>query len=128
MAIYRNIDDFTAGNTYAIIRNTTPASNGFDLPSDAWFTVKNNLTDNDSMAVLQVHITTSGTVNGLITINPDNSSVLTFISLVTNSYNMQPLGTFFYDIKIKMLPSGYVYTLETGKLFTTEGVTTLPSS
>lgn len=128
MPIFRILDDFTAGNTYALIRALNPASNGIDTPSDAWFTTKTNLTDNDAMAQFKIHITVSGTANGQIVVNPDNSATLTFIVNVVDSYNMLQLSTFFYDVKIKMVPTGYVYTLESGKLFTNEGVTTLPSS
>lgn len=128
MPILRILDDFTAGNTYALIRALNPASNGIDTPADAWFTAKTNLTDNDAMAQFKIHITVSGTSNGQIVVNPDNSASLTFIVNVVDSYNMPSLETFFYDIKVHMVPTGYVYTLEVGKLFTTEGVTTLPSS
>jgi hypothetical protein len=128
MATLRIIDDFTAGTTYAVVRTVNAPSNGIDSPSDAWLTVKTNMTDNDAMSQFKIHITASGTGNGLIVVNADRSSTLNFIVNVSDSYNMAPLSTFFYDIKIKMLPTLYVYTLETGKLFTTESVTNLPSS
>ena len=128
MPILRIIDDFTAGNTYAFVRSVNAPSNGIDTPSDAWLTVKANLSDNDSMAQFKLHITTTASANGQIVVNSDNSSTLNFVVNVSDSYNMAPSSTFIYDIKVKMLPTGYVYTLETGKLFTTEGVTTLPSS
>jgi hypothetical protein len=128
MPILRIIDDFTAGNTYAIVRTINAASNGIDSPSDAWFTVKSSLAHNDAMAAMQIHVTTVTGPNGVITVNSDRSATLTIISMVSDSYNMAPLGTFMYDIKIKMSPTGYVYTLETGKLFTSEGVTSLPST
>jgi hypothetical protein len=128
MPVYRNIDDFTPGNTYAVIRSVNAPSNGTDSPSEAWLTVKSNLTDNDSMAAMQIHITTSPTSNGVVTVNADRSATLTFVCLISDSTNLTSIGTYLYDIKVKMLPSSYAYTLEAGKFFTTERVTTLPST
>lgn len=118
MPYYRYIDDFCIGNTYRLYRylDSTPGNSPI---TDAWLTIKESVTDPDSDALIQLHITVSGTSNGAVVIANDLSAQVQFIILPSDSssagFNMN--STYYYDIKIK-LQTAEEYTLETGKLFT----------
>lgn len=127
MPTFRIIDDFVPGTTYGLMRTLNASTNG-DIPELAWFTAKTNMSDNDSMAQFKIQINTTPSEYGSIVVNADLTSVLTFIVGVSDSYNMTPYSTYFYDIKIQMSPSDYVYILESGKLLANAVITQLPSS
>lgn len=117
MPIYRYIDNFSPNDTYRLVRDLDPLDSGAAL-TDAWFTVKENITDNDSMAKVNMHITVIGTNDGFINNYADATSQLTFTFTTSGQNNLLSQKTYFYDINIKA-SSGETYTVEEGKLFTT---------
>jgi hypothetical protein len=120
MPVYRNIDDFTAGDSYTLIRSMDILNSGA-LIQDGWLTVKNYTSDNDSMALMNLHITGSGTSNGYINNYPDGTSRLYFTIVPTDSQLLQPLQTYYYDICIRSA-ADEKFTVEEGKFFTTRYV------
>ena len=121
MPVYRNIDDFTAGDTYTIIRNLDPLATGAPI-TDAWFTVKQNLTDNDAMALISSHITAAGSQYGYIINSGIGATQITFTVTPALSDTLTTQATYFYDICIVASQTGESYTVEEGKLFTTRYV------
>jgi|WetSurSiteA1Bulk_404760.scaffolds.fasta_scaffold13386_3 hypothetical protein len=123
MPTYRYIDDFTPGDTYRVLRQIDAVASG--IVTEAWFTVKTNVTDNDSMAKVNLHITTTPAASGYVVNNLDGTTDLSFIVQPTDSYLMSPLLTFYYDIVVKT-SSAEIYTVEEGRLFTTRYIRQVP--
>jgi hypothetical protein len=117
MPIYRQIDDFSPRDTYTLIRDIDPLDNGGTV-TDAWLTVKKNVTDNDSMAKINMTISVSGLSQGTINNYPDGSSQITFIFTPSLGLELLPRETYYYDINIKTSINEF-YTVEEGKFFTT---------
>jgi len=120
MPVYRYIDDFTAADSYTVIRSMDPLNSNQPITS-AWFTVKSSTTDNDSMALINVVITTITTTPGFVNNYPDGTALLTFYIQPPLSEKLQPSQTYYYDICIASATDER-YTVEEGKLFTTRYV------
>jgi len=117
MPTYRRINSFIPGDTNYCIRELPSVPNQ-EVLTDAWWTVKDNYTDADSLAEFSVHITPYTTVSGIgeITNNADGSVQLRFIALPIVSQFMTPNETFYFDVRV-LSNVGNVYTLELGELF-----------
>ena len=122
MSSIRQIYNFPPGDTYSIIRDIDALAYG--VPSEGWFTVKTQTYQNDSQAALQIHVVTSGINGSTLNVYPDGTSQITFYVVAGQSLNMLPNNTYYYDIQIKT-SIGEVFTLEEGRLFTTNTVTQL---
>lgn len=120
MAAYRYIDDFSSGDTYILDRYITTLS-GYNLISDAWWTVKEATNVSDANAEFSLHVTTSGSTHGQI-IKTNDYTQLHFIASSSDTTPLYGLETYFYDIQVK-LSNDYLYTIEVGKLFTYNTVT-----
>jgi hypothetical protein len=116
MATYRYLDDFTTGDTYMLIRMVPYVPEGFFI-EEAWWTVKESMTDTDAESMFSLCITLSGSANGEVTNYPDGTSRLRFIAQPSNSLMMSPSSTYYYDVHVN-LSSGDKYQLEYGKIFT----------
>lgn len=123
MPTYRYIDDFTPGDTYRVLRQIDAVASG--IVNEAWFTVKTNVTDNDAMAKVNLHITLTPATAGYVVNNEDGTTDLSFIVQPTASNTMSPSLTYYYDIVVKT-SSTEVYTVEEGKLFTTRFIRHVP--
>ena len=121
MPIYRNLDDITAGDSYSLIRDIDPLDDGAII-TDAWFTVKEHLEDNDAMAKINMHITPTSSTNGYINNYSDGTgSRLTFTVTPSVASVLGPTQTYFYDVCIVSATSA-AYTVEEGKVYTTQYV------
>jgi hypothetical protein len=121
MSTYRNIDDFSPKDTYKLVR-TIPSTPDDSSITDAWWTVKEDPTDPDSNAMFSLHITPTESDSGQVFNYTDLTAQLSFIVQPTDSTLMDGVATYYYDIQVKLL-NDEVYTIETGKLFTTRTVT-----
>jgi hypothetical protein len=121
MPLYRYIDDFTIGDTYKLIRNITQVPDEA-LITDAYWTVKAELTDPDESALFQIHINIATSDNGVILGYADGSWSLQFTVTPEDSLLMDSAKTYYYDVHVN-LNNGEKYKLENGKLFTDQNVT-----
>ena len=119
MITYRQIDDFSIGDTYKLTRTTDAYAS---TVSAAFLTIKSDLGLADQDAEIAISISETGTANGQVINNVDGTATLNFIIVPTASYMMDRLATYLYDIHLN-LTSGEKYQIEQGKLFTTGSVT-----
>lgn len=124
MATFRNIDDFSPGKTYKLVRDIGAQGDGSTL-SEARFTVKSSITLPDSSASIAARVTLSVTASGGCYNYSDGSMAANFTISPTTTKLMRPNETYYYDIQVTM-NTGDIYTIETGKLFTLTTVTNLP--
>ena len=123
MPTYRYIDDFCLGDNYRLYRT-------LDIPpdnspvSEAWWTLKERTSDPDDTAVMQIHITTSGSSIGAVINNLDGTVLLKFTPTPTQTTFSSDTdnATYFYDIQVQ-LADGEIYTLEIGKVFLMDTIT-----
>jgi hypothetical protein len=121
MPVYRNIDDLTAGDSYTLIRDLDPLDSGAII-TNAWFTVKERLEDNDAMAKINLSITVNASASGFINNYLDGSgSRLTFTITPPMAAVLSPSETYFYDI-CALSATAQAFTVEIGKLYTTQYV------
>lgn len=115
MSDYRNIDDFSIGDTYKLIRILDSVPDN-QVITDAYWTVKPDIS---APSIFQLHITQYTTASGIgeITNYADGTVRLQFIANPSLSNAMNYNTTYYYDIHINLY-SGEKYSLELGKLFT----------
>jgi hypothetical protein len=123
MAIkHATIRDQTAGDAFSVLRAVPGLPAGRTL-AKAWLTIKQNKTDPDAAAKLQLDITTAPTSEGQIT---DATGVapgaLTFTITAAQSAAIGAARRFYYDVQIK-LDNGEIATLELGTLQLDQGIT-----
>lgn len=124
MATFRQIDDFSPGKTYKLVRDIAARGDGSTL-TEARFTVKALTTLPDSMASIAMVVNTIPTASGGCYNYVDNSMAANFVVGANLSRSMKPNETYYYDIQVT-LSSGDIYTVETGRLFTLNTITNLP--
>lgn len=124
MATYRNIDDFSPGKTYKIVRDLDAQADGSAV-TQARFTVKSAVTLPDSSASIHAVIDLVPTASGACYNYDDGSMAVNFNISPSTTKLMRPNETYYYDIQVTM-DSGDIFTIETGKLFTLNTITNLP--
>lgn len=124
MATFRNIDDFSPGKTYKLVRDISAQGDGSTL-AEARFTVKSSITLPDTSASIAATVTLTPTASGGCYNYDDGSMAANFTISPATTKLMRPNETYYYDIQVTM-STGDIYTIETGKLFTLNTVTNLP--
>ncbi len=119
------IDDLVMGNDDLLIRDVDAIPDGLTM-TKAWFTIKENLTQDDEEAPIQKVITPSLGADGQITDDGTDDGVgrISFriqASDITRQ-NFSSRRLYYYDVKI-LLSDGKVYTREIGRLRLVTGVT-----
>lgn len=130
MATKRDITDIIAGDDYGVDRiiHNVPAG---ETVVKAWLTIKERVTDDDADALVQLEITDTGTVDGLITDTgtdqlTERTAALTFELSADETLQLVPRTPYPYDIQV-LLSNGKVATSDIGNIITKQGVTQVTS-
>jgi hypothetical protein len=116
------IRDQTAGDAFSVRRAVPDLPAGRTL-AKAWLTIKQNQTDLDAAAKLQLTITTTPTSQGqIVDASGVAANALTFTVTAVQSAQVGAARRFFYDIQVK-LDNGEIATPELGTLQLDQGVT-----
>lgn len=108
------ITNFVAGDDITVERTITLVPSGQTI-TNAWFTVKRNVTDTDALAVFQKTITTSlvANVGHIDDTGADGTGHLMFYIVAAQTILLTPYSEYRYDIQVK-LNGGAISTPETG--------------
>src|SRR5262252_512628 len=100
----KDLQDIVAGNHVVVDRiiDNIPAGDSIE---SAWLTIKNTKKDADSAAIVQKHVTTTGTAQGQVidTGAVDREGRVYFVLLPAETILLKEDRNYPFDIKVRMV-------------------------
>ena len=115
--------NIVAGRTFSVARAVKNIPSG-EILSEAWFTVKEDIEDNDLNAKLKKHVTVTPEADGRIEDDGsgDGIGMVVFFLIPDDTKNLEQYKSYVYDVTVKT-SSGGEYTPEIGILKVVEPAT-----